>query len=249
MSGTPTTYPVRVVSIEDRAYFTQLKLQKPQYTPFIPAIQSTMNKYIVPYAFLAKGYVDGFVDIFLIQRYTNLVQPKINDVVSQFGVSFEVSADAIADPGTGARRGLRLSMAAAKGGTSVAHDADLVGQGPDFSPLYGESKDLAKARWEAYTRILTEPDVRMILNLAALGYELFMTEGTPTPRQQLAAVKHRMKLAAVDANYYLNAIREALDEYEAGYTAGVQKYSHISRWVMEGIRAATKATFVVLQVL
>jgi hypothetical protein len=249
MAQTQNTYPIRVVSIEDRTYFTHVKLKKPQYIPYIPTIQATMNKYIVPYAYLAMGYVAGGVDMTTIQQYTQLAQPKISEVLNFFGASFTIEPVLIYDQDQQARMGLKLRMAAQKGTNAVGYDADIVGSGPDFGPLYEESKDLAIKRWEAYTKLLTESDVRSILGLAALGYELFMTEGSPTPKQQLAVVKHRLKLSSVDPNRYIDRVREVVDKYGSGYEMGVMKYSYINKWITEGLKAATKATQIVLEVL
>jgi hypothetical protein len=246
---TQVQYPVRAVTIDERVYFTELKLQKPQYAPFIPAIQATMNQYIVPYSFLAHAYVRGFFDDGTIGSYTQLATSRINQVLSHFGVTFSIEPSVIFDAQQGVRRGLRIKMTASKGGLTLSHTADLVGAGPDFGPVYAESKDLAVKRWKAYTEILKEQDVPNILYMAAFGYELFMTEGTPTPRQLLAAVKHKIKLTAVNPSEYIKRIREAVEKYAVGYTYGIDKYSYISRWVMEGLRAAFHATRLVLEVL
>jgi hypothetical protein len=239
---TQVQYPVRAVAVSERVYFTLLKLQKPQYAPFVAAIQATMNQHIVPYSFLAMGYAAGFVDNQLITQYTNLVQPKINEVVGVFGVEFSVQAEGI-------RGGLKLRLKAKKGDKEAGHEADLVGAGPDFGPLYAESKDLAKARWDAFTKMLKEQDVPSILHAAALGYEWFMLGGNPTPKQQIAVVKHKMRLAAVDPAEYVKRVREAVERYAAGYTYGISKYSYVIKWVSEGLRAAFHATRIVLEVL
>jgi hypothetical protein len=241
MSG-PTTYPVRALPIEERLVFTYYKLNKPQYAPYLAAIQAVMNQYIVPYAYFALAEANDQSDDTALNRYTTVANAKINEVLGVFSVTFNVAPEPI----TG---GLRLGFRAQKGGNTAETSHEIKGQGPDFAPLYEQSKNLAKVRWEAYTRIVTEDSVREILRLAGMGYESFMLDGTPGPRQVLAVIKHKMKIGAVDPQYYINKLKDSVSKYESGYQYGVSKYSYISRWIMDGFVAAVKAAGAVYQVL
>jgi len=235
-------YPVRAIQLSERMKLTYFKTTKPQYAPYLAAIQAVMNQYIVPYAYFALAQANGVSDEEGVSRYTNAANSKINEVLGALSVSFTVTPEAIAG-------GLRLSFRAQKGGDTAEERHDLTGQGPDFAPLYEQSKDIAKVRWDAYTKIVGPDQVREILRLAGMGYETFMLEGTPSPRQVLAVIKHKMKLGAVDPEHYIDRLKGAVNKYGTGYEYGVGKYSYISRWIMDGLVAAVKATEAVYRVL
>ncbi len=235
-------YPVRAIPLDERLVTTYIKMIKPQYAPYLAAIQAVMNRYIVPYAYLALAEAnDRPVEDYL-ERYTNTANSKINEALAIFGVNFQVTPEPISG-------GLKLDFTARKGGNTAETSHEITGRGPDFGPVYAQSMDIAKVRWASYTRLVTEDHVREILKLAGMGYEVFMTEGSPTARQVMAVLKHQMKLSAVDPQEYINRLRGAVDKYEVGYQHGVGKYSYISKWISDGFVAAVKATFTVYQVL
>jgi hypothetical protein len=238
----PTTYPIRAVTIDDKLYMTYIKLLKPQYAPYLASIQAVMNQYIVPYAYFAMANARGALDPTVLSTYTSSAQNKINEALGPFSVTFTLNAQGIAG-------GLRLLFEARKGTNVVSTDHEIKGQGPDFGPVYEQSKDIAKARWASYPEAINEANVLSILGLAQLGYERFMTEGTPTPRQQLAVLKHKIKLNAVDPVEYINRLRDSVNKYEVGYQKGVSKYSYVIKWISEGLVAAFKASKIVYEVL
>jgi hypothetical protein len=238
----PTTYPVRALPLDERLMLTYYKLNKPQYAPYLAAIQATMNQYIVPYAYFALAEANNQPNDAALSQYTNAANSKINEVLGVFGVSFTVTPEPI----TG---GLRVGFRAQKGTNTAETSHEIRGQGPDFAPLYEQSKDIAKVRWDAYTKIVAPDHVVEILRLAGVGYETFMLEGTPSPRQVLAVIKHKMKLGAVDPEEYINRLKDAVGKYETGYQHGASKYSYINRWITDGLVAAVKATGAVYQVL
>jgi hypothetical protein len=235
-------YPVRAIPLEERLIFTYIKLTKPQYAPYLATIQSVMNQYIVPYTFFALAVAQGTPDDTLLQNYTAMAKAKINEVLAVFGVNFDVTYSHI-------QKGLKLTFEAQKGGNTSRAEHEIAGRGPNFGPLYAQSKDIAKVRWAAYTELVQEDRVHEILELANMGYEVFMLEGTPTPRQIMAALKHKIKLMTVDPAEYIRRLKESVDKYEYGYQHGVMKYSYISPWLSDGLVAAVKATGAVYQVL
>jgi hypothetical protein len=242
MSGTPTVYPLRVVTIEERVSLTHLKMQKPQYAPYLAAIQSVMNQNIVPYAFFGMAHTRGMLDPSLLDAYTNSAESRINNVLTSLGVTFDLAAVPI----TG---GIRVHFGATKGPNSAGSFGEINGEGPDFGPVYGQSKDIAVARWASYPELLSETDVRLILGLATEGYGRFVLGDNPTPRQQLAAIKHRLKITAVDPTQYIERLRGAVEKYGIGYELGVEKYSYVIRWVGQALRVATQAAKIVFDVL
>jgi hypothetical protein len=235
-------YPIRAVTIDDKMYLTYVKLLKPQYAPYLASIQAVMNQYIVPYAYFGLANARGMLDPTVLNSYTSKAQAKINEVLQPFGVTFTLNAQGI----TG---GIKVAWEARKGTNVVGSDHEIKGQGPDFGPVYEQSKELAKARWAYYSEMLTETNVTTILGLASLGYQRFVTGTSPTPEQQLAALKHWIKIQAVDPTEYINRLKDAVDKYEQGYQYGVSKYSYIIRWVADGLVAAFKATRSVYEVL
>jgi hypothetical protein len=241
MAATPT-YPVRALPIDERLILTQYKMYKPQFAPYLAAIQAVMNRFIVPYAFIAMAYTRGTYDDALVDLYTTKASESITQALNPFDVNFTIEWDEV----TG---GLVLDFTARKGTATAATSHEITGRGPDFGPLYEESKDIAKVRWEAYTQLLEEEHVREILRLAGMGYERFMLDDTPTARHLMAVFKHKLKLAAVDPEQYLERIRGAVEKYEQGYEYGVAKYSSISPWISDGLVAAVKASGIVYQVL
>jgi hypothetical protein len=218
------------------------KLNKPQYVPYLAAIQAVMNQYIVPYAYLAMGYREGLVDTTLIGQYDTKASEKITEALELFGVSFTVAGTPITD-------GLRVNFTATRGTSTATGDHSITGSGPDFGPVYEQAKEIAKARWTSYTELLNPTLVRQILELANTGFERFILGDSPTPKQQLAAIKHKIKILAVNPTEYINRIRDAADKYEVGYQEGVSRYSYAIRWVGDGLVAAVKAAKSVLDVL
>jgi hypothetical protein len=235
-------YPIRAVTIDERVLLTYLKLVKPQYAPYLAAIQSVMNQYIVPYAYFGMASTRGTLDREVLDRYTVMAQAKINEALGIFGVAFTLSAQ-------GTERGVKVAFEARKGDNTAKSDHEITGQGPDFGPVYGQSKDIAKARWASYPDMLNEANVRVIFDLSSMGYEYFVLGTNPTPKQQIAALKHRIKLSAVDPAMYIDRVKEAVEKYEKGYEYGVHKYSYAIRWISEGLVAAFKATKTVYHVL
>lgn len=236
------TYPIRAVSIDDKIYMTYAKLTKPQYAPYLASIQAVMNQYIVPYAYFAMAKARNALNLETLNTYTSKAQAKINEVLSPLGVAFTLNAQDIPE-------GVKVLFQASKGQNVVGGDHEIKGRGTDFGPAYEQSKDIAKLRWASYADMLTEVNVESILGLANLGYTRFVTGTNPTPEQELAAIKHMIKLSAVDPARYINRLRESVEKYATSYQYGVHKYSYISRWLSEGFVAAFKAARAVFEVL
>jgi len=240
--STTTTYPIRAVPIDVRVMLSYSKMGKPHLAPYLAAIQAVMNQYIVPYAYLAMGYREGLVDATFISQYDTKASQKITEALELFDVSFAVV-------GTPISGGIRVNFTATKGTTTRTGDHNITGSGPDFGPVYEQAKEIAKARWASYPELLNPTLVRQILDLANAGYERFVLGDSPTPKQQLAAIKHKIKTLAVNPTEYINRLRDAVDKYEVGYQEGVAKYSYAIRWVGDGLVAAVKAVKTVYDVL
>jgi hypothetical protein len=236
------TLAIRAVPLDLRLAYAYIKLTKPQYSPYLATIQAVMNQYIVPYAYFAMIKAQNALDPELLVRYTDSAYAKINEVLRVFGVEFKLGAGEQKDK-------LVVTFEAVKAGRTAQDEHLFTGEGPDFGPVYEQSLGIAKVRWASYADMLNEESVRGILELANMGYEAFMTDGSPSPRRQIAILKHKLKLMAVDPQLYITRIKEAMDKYELGYQHGVQKYSYIIRWISDGLVAAFKATKTVLQVL
>lgn len=92
----------------------------------------------------------------------------------------------------------------------------------DFSQTWSEMKSTARTRWERYINALTDGDIRVIFELAKLGYSAFLTGDSAA--EQKARIKHAIAMERIKAvpEWY----RQRLDpqKFEAGYGAGAEKY-------------------------
>jgi hypothetical protein len=234
--------PTRLIGIFDRVALTLLKESKPAYAPYIAAIQAAANEFIGPMGFLAYGVYLGKVRQDVIDQYVKAAKPKFDSVIGVLGVSADVTAYI-----TEAFFTVRWTVS--KGGNSVSNGYTIQNRGDDFSPDYLASLANAAARWARYVGNIGVEEVQVILNAAKEGYTRFMTEGTPTAKQLMAAVKHSIRLDAVDPNMYIERLKGATERYQSGYQAGAEKYKTVFAWVGDALRAAFYLTKDIVQVL
>jgi hypothetical protein len=76
-----------------------------------------------------------------------------------------------------------------------------------------------------------------------------MTEGSPTAKQLMAAVKHSIRLDAVEPNMYVERLKGAVEKYQVGYKYGAEKYKVVFAWVGDALRAAFYLTRDIVRVL
>ena len=232
----------RIVPVELRLVLTQLKAQKPAYAPFIAATQAIINEAFGPLGILAYGSAGGRITAGDVSSYVNAIKPEVNSKLTLLGVSLDFSAS----PAAG---GLSVTWTAAKGTATDSGSHTITGNVEDVSDDWIQSLNIAVNRFSRWVQTLDPNKARAILDAAAVGYERFMTEGTPTARQQMAALKHRLRIKAVDPAFYGSQIQGATSKYQMSYQNAVAKYREVAKWIMDALLAATKATISVAKVL
>jgi len=232
----------RIVPVELRLVLTQLKAQKPAYAPFIAATQAIINEAFGPLGILAYGSAGGRITAGDVSSYVNAVKGEVNSRLTPLGVSFDFAAS----PAAG---GLSVTWTAAKGTATDSGSHTVTGNVEDVSDDWAQSLAIAANRFSRWVQTLDPNKARAILDAAAAGYEAFMTGGTPTARQQMAILKHKLRIKAVDPAFYVSQIQGAGSKYQVGYQNAVAKYREVARWIMDALLAATKATISVAKVL
>lgn len=232
----------RIVSVNERLLLTELKRRKPQYAPYLATIQAVTNEILGPMGFLAYGIAKGAIDYDLVDRYVVEAKALIGKKLTPLGVGIDLTA-------TPTNKGLAITWAAIK--QQVTDNGSYVIQGlsEDFSDDWVESLTLAKSRWSRFVNSLTPDMADKILSAAQIGYEEFMLNESPTPKQILAVTKHKIRLLSVDRNLYVNRTKEAIQRYELGYKDAKVKYGEVMRYVGDALRAATRLTISVFKVL
>lgn len=236
------TGAVRIVTVDDRLVLTELKRLKSQYTPYIAAIQSASNEFLGPMGFLAYGIVGGRIDASVVNEYVRRAKPDFDNKLAPLGVTVTFSAS----PATG---GLSISWTAAKGAATDSGSYTIQGLAEDFSDDWADALTLAVNRWSRFVNALTPDVADKILKAAQAGYEEFITGGTPTAKQLMAATKHKIRLSSVDRNLFINQIKGAINRYQAGYQGAKAKYAEVFKYVGDALRAATKLTISIFRVL
>ena len=232
----------RLVPIELRLVLTQLKAQKPAYAPFIAAVQATINEAFGPLGILAYGSAGGRITAGDVSSYVSAVKSEVNSRLTPLGVSFDFSASPVSG-------GISVTWTATKGTATDSGSHTITGSVEDVSDDWAESLTIAANRFGRWVQTLDPNKARAILDAATLGYEKFMTEGTPTARQQMAALKHKLRIKAVDPAFYVSQTQGAGSKYQLGYQNAVAKYREVAKWIMDALLAATKATISVAKVL
>jgi len=232
----------RLVPIELRIVLTQLKAQKPVYAPFIAAVQAVINEVFGPLGILAYGTAGGRITAADVSSYVNAVKGEVNSKLTPLGVSFDFAAN----PAAG---GLTVSWTATKGASTDTGTHTITGNVEDVSDDWAQSLSIAVNRFSRWVQTLDPNKARAILDAAALGYEKFMTEGTPTAKQQMAVLKHRLRIKAVDPAMYVSQLQAGATKYQVGYQNAVAKYKEVAKWTVDALLAATKATISVAKVL
>jgi hypothetical protein len=228
--------------VELRLVLTQLKSQKPQYAPFIASVQAVINEAFGPMGILAYGVAGNRISASDVSDYVSAVKPDVNNKLQPLGASIDFSA-------TPASGGLTVSWTATKGTASDSGSHSITGNVEDVSDDWLQSVSIAANRFSRWVQTLDSTKARAILDAAAIGYEAFMTGGTPTAEQRMAALKQKLRIKAVDPTLYLQQLQTGSTKYQTGYQAAVDKYRTIAKWVMDALVAATKATISVAKVL
>jgi hypothetical protein len=232
----------RLVPVELRLVLTQLKAQKPQYAPFVASIQAVINEAFGPLGILAYGAAGGRVTSTDVSSYVNAVKSEVGTKLQPLGVTFDFSVS----PTSG---GLSVSWTATKGASSDTGSHTITGNVEDVSDDWLQSLTIAANRFSRWVQTLDAAKAKSILDAAAVGYETFMTSGTPTAKQQMAALKHKLRIKAVDPTLYVSQLQNGAAKYQTGYQAAVDKYRVVAKWVMDALLGATKATISVVKVL
>ena len=236
------TGAVRIVRVDERLVLTELKRAKPWYAPYIAAVQAAANEFVGPMGFLAYGIAGGRIDASVLDQYVAQAKPEFDAKISPLGVATTFSASPV--PG-----GLSVSWSVAKGTATDSGSYTIRGLTEDFSDDWADSLTLAVNRWSRFANSLTADMADKILSSAQIGYEQFMTEGTPTAQQLMAALKHKVRLSAVDRNFYVNQIKGAVQKYQSGYQEAKAKYAEVFKYVGDALYAATKLTISIFRVL
>lgn len=232
----------RIVSIDERLLLTELKRLKPAYAPYLATIQATANELLGPMGFLAYGIVKGAVTDNLVDRYVVEATALINRKLAPLGVGVDLSAKPVP-------QGLTVSWMATKQNITDPGSYVIQGLSEDFSDDWAESMTLAVSRWTRFVNKLTPEAADKILKAAQIGYEQFMVSDNPSPKHLLAATKHKIRLMAVDRNFYVEQTKGAVQKYQTGYQHAKAKYSEVMKYVGDALRAATKLTISIFRVL
>jgi len=232
----------RIIPVELRLVLTQLKAQKPAYAPFIASVQAVINEAFGPLGILAYGAAGGRITASDVSSYVDSVKPEVGNKLQPLAVAFDFSAS----PASG---GLTVSWTATKGAASDTGSHTITGNVEDVSDDWLQSLSIAANRFARWVQTLDATKARAILDAAAVGYEAFMTGGTPTARQKMAALKQKLRIKAVDPTMYVQRIAGSANMYQTGYQAAVDKYRTVAKWVIDALVAATKATISVAKVL
>ena len=236
-TGTP-----RLTPVELRILLTAYKEQKRTYAPFVAGVQAALNEAFGAIGVIAYGIAGGRLTQTELTQFADAVRPELQSRLSVLGVTFDFTA-------TAAGGGVDLSWSATKGANSDSGTHQIRGNVEDFSDDYLQSLNIAVNRFARWAATVTADVADRILDAASEGYQRFMTEGTPTAKQALAALKHKLRVAAVDRNLYVSQLQGSSTKYQNGYQSGATKYQVIGRWALDGILGATKATLSVLKVL
>lgn len=239
MSATGRT---RIVSVDERLILSELKRLKPNYAPYLAAIQAAANQFLGPLGFLAYGIAGGRIDVNAVNEYVRQAKSEFDSKISPLGVMVTFSTS----PTSG---GLSVSWTAAKDERTDSGSYTITGLTEDFSDDWVDSLTLAVNRWSRFVNTLTPDVADKILKAAQIGYEAFMTGGTPSAKQLMAVTKHKVRLSAVDRNFYVNQIKGAVQKYQEGYQGARAKYSEVFKYVGDALRAATRLTISVFKVL
>ena len=249
MSMASATGAVRIVSIDERLMLTELKRLKPNYAPYLAAIQAAANEFLGPMGFLAYGIVGGRIDARVVNQYITQAKPEFNAKISPLGVAVTFSA-------TPTVEGLSISWTATKQGAFEPGAAPtdsgshvIRGLSEDFSDDWADSLTIAVNRWSRFVNTLTPDMADKILKAAVIGYEEFMIGDTPTPKQFIAAIKHRVRLSAVDRNFYVDRTKAAVSKYQTGYQEAKAKYAEVLKYVGDALYGAVKLTISIFRVL
>lgn len=232
----------RIVSIDERLLLTELKRLKPAYAPYLATIQATTNELLGPMGFLAYGISKGAVTDDLVDRYVTEAKGVINRKLAPLGVGVDLSAIPVS-------QGLSISWMATKQEVTDSGSYVIQGLSDYFSDDWAESMTLAVSRWTRFVNKLTPEAADKILKAAQIGYEQFMISDSPLPKQLLAVTKHKIRLMAVDRNFYVDQIKGAVQRYQRGYQDAKAKYSEVMKYVGDALRAATRLTISIFRVL
>ena len=97
LSMASVTGAVRITTIDERLMLTELKRFKPQYAPYLAAIQAASNQFVGPMGFLAYGIVGGHIDARVVNDYIAVAKPEFDAMIIPLGVSVQFSASPTAD--------------------------------------------------------------------------------------------------------------------------------------------------------
>jgi len=207
-----------------------------RYELEVIVLQKPHARYVVPVAQAVGNYVGG---IFGALSYANRKgytlnaqqEQQLEQVVRQYVVQALSAVGVTANFDVAQTAGAPLNVSTAVSGPAgnTAFTFTFAPIQVSFKPNRAEMKALAVERYARYIRAITDGDVQRIFELAALGYDQFLSGDTPSEIK--AKIKHRIameriKLDPASYRQKLNAQR-----YDAGYDVGTEKYDEMFREV------------------
>jgi len=201
-----------------------LLLQKPHARYIAPTAQAIGNYIGGIFGALSYANRKGFtLPTAQEQQLEQVAKQYVENALSAIGIT--VNFDVAQTAGTP----LNVNTNVTKGGQSASFTFTFTPINVSFRPNRDEMKQLAIVRYERYIKALTDGDVQKIFELAALGYDQFLTGDSPA--EVKAKLKHRMamerlKLDPASYRQKLNAQR-----YADGYDIGSERYDEMFKEV------------------
>jgi len=175
-----------------------------RYELEVLVLQKPQGRYIAPTAQAVGNYVGGiFAALSFANRrgYTlpTAQETQLENVAKQYAeqaldlLGITVNFDATQTAGSP----LSLSTQVQKGTSSTSFTFTFAPVAISFRPNHNEMKALAVTRYQRYIQALTDGDVQKIFDLAAMGYQQFLSGDTAAEIK--AKLKHRLAMERVKA--------------------------------------------------
>lgn len=222
MAQTQAVGPELLIPPAKRAELQALILSKPQARYVAPTAIAIGNRIGGVFAAVSWANRQNYVlpDNEL-KQLIDALKTEADRALSPVGVTSTFTATQTAGSP------LSINTTVSKGTANVSFTFAFAPSTVDFSPSWAEMRSIAKARWERYKTILTDADVRAILDLAQRGYRSFLTGNSAA--EQKARIKHAIAMERVKAMapWY----RQRLDpaKFDAGYAGGAEKYRDLAQ--------------------
>jgi len=225
MSQVQISGPQKLRGIDVRYTLKQLIITRPELEVVVPALQAVGNEIGAAFAVASMALQMGRDISERIQAYVDAVKNTADTRAQKLGLthSFNVTAT-IGNPLT-----VSTEIRGPRGSASFSYAFNKVDT--DFSDEYVQGIGIGKDRWALYVQLLTPQDLVRIFDLAAMGYDAFLSGDTA--KEVAAKLKHyiAMEGAKGRANEILQRMRGAVDKYAANAVAAADKYKVRAQYI------------------